>query len=58
MAPVRTFACDFSVFGKAFTLHSLDLAGILVLVALIVIYLVTISKDAHEYAEMDPMPKR
>ena len=58
VAPVRTFACDFSVFGKAVTLHSLDLAGILVLVALIVIYLVTISKDAHEYAEMDPMPKR
>lgn len=58
VAPVRTFAFDFSVFGKAVTLHSLDLAGILVLVALIVIYLITISKDAHEYAEMDPMPKR
>ena len=58
VAPVRTFACNFSIFGRAITLHALDIVGILVMVVLIVIYLVTISKDAREYSEMDPLPKR
>lgn len=56
--PISEFALTFFIFGREFTLASLDIVGIVVLVVLAVIYLTTIVKDGHDYAEMDPMPKR
>lgn len=56
--PISEFALTFFIFGREFTLASLDIVGIVVLVVLSVIYLTTIVKDGHDYAEMDPMPKR
>lgn len=50
------FTFIFSMFGKGMTLMSLDIFGILIFVALLLIYLGTVSKDAHDYAKMDPMP--
>ena len=48
----------FYIMGREFTLASLDYVGIIVFVVLLMIYMVTIVKDARDYAEMDPMPKR
>lgn len=47
-----------NLFGKKMTLMSLDIFGILVFIILLLIYLVTIAKDGHDYAEMDPMPEK
>ena len=56
--PISEFALTFFIFGREFTLASLDIVGIVVLLVLAVIYLTTIVKDGRGYAEMDPMPKR
>ena len=53
---ITQFTLVFYLFGKKMTLMSLDIFGILVFLTLLVIYLGTIAKDAHDYAEMDPMP--
>ena len=54
--PITEYSLVFTVFGNESDLAALDIVGILVLVVLAVIYLVTVAKDAHDYAEMDPMP--
>ena len=56
--PISEFALTFFIFGREFTLASLDIVGIVVLFVLAVIYLTTIVRDGRGYAEMDPMPKR
>ena len=56
--PISEFALTFFIFGREFTLASLDIVGIIVLLVLAVIYLTTIVKDGRGYAEMDPMPER
>lgn len=56
--PISEFALTFFIFGREFTLASLDIVGIIVLLVLAVIYLTTVVKDGRGYAEMDPMPKR
>ncbi len=55
--PLREFCTSINVFGKEIELHSLDVAGIVILAILLVIYFVTIISDAKGYAKMDPMPK-
>ncbi len=57
-APLREFSCSLNIQGCALELRSLDIAGLVILAALLVIYLVTIIKDAKEYARLDPMPER
>lgn len=56
--PISEFALTFFIFGREFTLASLDIVGIIVLLVLAVIYLTTVVKDGRGYAQMDPMPKR
>ncbi len=56
--PLRTFTAAVTVFGNELELKALDVAGIVILAALIIIYLVTVIKDAMWYAKMDPMPER
>jgi archaetidylinositol phosphate synthase len=58
VAPLREFRCSLNILGRALELRSLDIAGLVILAALLVIYLVTIIKDAKEYARLDPMPER
>ena len=53
---IARFSIVLFLFGKEMTLMSLDLFGIMVFITLMVIYLVTIAKDARDYAKMDPMP--
>ncbi len=56
--PLRSFTTAVTVFGNKLELKALDVAGIVILAALIIIYLVTVIKDAMWYAKMDPMPER
>lgn len=56
--PLQTFSVTWDVFGKSIAMSAIDLAGIVILAILIVIYLVTIINDAKGYAKIDPMPKR
>ena len=56
--PLREFEAVVRIFGKDIDLRALDVAGIVILALLLVIYLVTIISDAKGYAKMDPMPKR
>ena len=53
---IAHFKLVFYLFGEIMTLMSLDIFGILVFVVLLVIYLGTVSKDARDYAKIDPMP--
>lgn len=45
------------VFGKKFFIHALDYPGLMILAILVLIYIITICKDARYYAKIDPMPK-
>ena len=53
---IAQFSLSFFIFGRKMTLMSLDIFGIFIFCVLLVIYLTTIAKDSHDYAEMDPMP--
>lgn len=55
--PLSEFSRTYELFGRDIVFKTFDYAGVAVLVILSVIYLVTIFKDAAEYARRDPMPK-
>ena len=55
--PLRDFAVDIPLTAWAFTLNILDVIGLVILLALIVIYFVTITQDARYYAKIDPKHK-
>lgn len=50
---LRDFAVDIPLTAGAFTLNILDVIGLVILLALIVIYFVTIVQDARYYAKID-----
>lgn len=54
--PIREFAMNVHISGNNISLRALDLAGIVILVALVIIYICTILKDIHDYSLRDPMP--
>ncbi len=56
--PLREFEAVLRIFGKDIDLRALDVAGLVILALLVVIYLVTIISDAKGYAKIDPMPTR
>ncbi|MBR1539329.1 MAG: CDP-alcohol phosphatidyltransferase family protein [Bacteroidales bacterium] len=45
------------VLGKTIFVHALDYPGLVILAILVLIYFITIFKDARYYARIDPMPK-
>lgn len=55
--PLRTWALELPWFSSTLELHILDLVGAVILIALVVIYLVTILQDACYYARIDPKHK-
>lgn len=56
--PLQTFSVEVPwVAGGAVQLRILDFVGAIILLALIVIYLVTIGQDARYYAKIDPKHK-
>ena len=52
------FRTTFFFMGINVTLEPLDYFGILVFIVLAIIYLTTVIKDARDYAQKDPLPKR
>ena len=55
--PWRQFERVFTIFGKTIYAHALDYPGLAILVILLLIYVVTILKDAAYYSKIDPMPR-
>lgn len=56
--PLRTFSGQLRIFGETITYRALDVAGMVILLALAIIYVVTIISDAREYAKIDPLPTK
>lgn len=54
--PVREFAMNFHISGNDISFSALDLAGTLIFVVLVIIYICSILKDMHDYSLRDPMP--
>lgn len=45
-----------TIFGQEVRVHALDIPGLIILAILLLIYVVTISKDLRYYAKIDPLP--
>lgn len=55
---IREFHTSVHFLGRDVALTALDIAGLVILAVLTVIYLVTVIQDACGYAKADPMPER
>lgn len=55
--PLRTFVLELPWFSSTLELHILDLVGAVILIALTLIYIITIIQDARYYAKIDPKHK-
>lgn len=53
---VREFSTTVALGGKSVVMSALDLAASVILLVLILIYVVTVIKDARDYDKIDPMP--
>ncbi len=56
--PLREFSAHIRLFGKDLNLGVLDIAGIIIVIALLGAYFVSIFHDAKIYAKEEPLPKR
>ena len=56
--PLREFSHSFLLFGHEIVFRILDYVGVVVVAVLVVMYLVTVSKDMKGYAVADPLPKK
>ena len=56
VAPIREFSLPLNVSGKDIVLTALDAAAIFIFFVLVLIYIITVIKDAREYSRLDPMP--
>ena len=54
---IRTFSHTFMLWGHELTIRTMDYVAAFIFLALLLIYLTEIVKDAKEYARLDP-PKR
>ena len=54
---LREIVIEMPWFGGVLSLGLLDIIGVVILLALVVIYLVTIIQDARYYAKIDPKHK-
>lgn len=55
---IREFHTSMHFLGRKVALTALDIAGLVILAVLVLIYLVTVIQDARGYAKADPMPER
>lgn len=55
---IREFHTSMHILGREVALTALDIAGLVILAVLVLIYLVTVIQDARGYAKADPMPER
>lgn len=54
---LRTFFMEIPWMGGVFEMHILDIIGVVILLALIVIYFITLTQDARYYNKIDPKHK-
>ena len=52
------FSHDFTVLGHDFVFKAMDYVAVVILAVLVAIYLISVVKDAKEYAVMDPIHKK
>lgn len=52
--PLREYSRNIILFGHDFTIGAFDYIGAVIVAMLALVYVVTILKDLHEYARMDP----
>ena len=57
VSPLRDFSLEVPWVMGTPTIKILDVIGLVILLALVIIYFVTISQDARYYAKIDPKPK-
>ena len=55
---IREFHTSMHFLGREVALTALDIAGLVILAVLVLIYLVPVIQDARGYAKADPMPER
>ena len=55
IAPLREWAVCFYVFGMPIAFGAFDVAGLIILIVLVMIYLSNFYRDLKEYEEIDPM---
>ena len=56
--PIREFHASVTLFGRDIAVGSLDIAGLVILAVLTIIYINTVIKDTKGYSKIDPMPER
>lgn len=57
VTPIRDFAMNLYLFGKDVRLGAFDIVGMIIIVALTIIYLYDFFTDAKKYAKIDPLRK-
>ena len=55
--PIREFCTTVELLGRKIRLASLDIAGLVILAVLTIIYISAVISDAKGYSIMDPLPK-
>jgi phosphatidylglycerophosphate synthase len=58
IAPLREFSHSFTLCGKEFTFGALDYIGIVIVIALALMYITAVRNDIKGYAKIDPMPEQ
>ena len=56
--PLREFHTSIDIFNKHIKLGALDIAGLVILAVLAIIYINTVITDAKGYAKSDPLPQK
>ena len=56
--PLQDFSWSGKLFGHELTLRSFDVAGMVILAVLVLIYILTFISDAFYYARIDPLPRK
>lgn len=57
VSPIREFSACMALCGREFVFSALDIVALLILAILVLIYIVTVIKDARDYDRLDPMPQ-
>ncbi|MBR1927268.1 MAG: CDP-alcohol phosphatidyltransferase family protein [Bacteroidales bacterium] len=56
--PVKDFSSSVTLAGNEIEYAGMDVAGLVILVVMIIIYVGTVITDAKGYAKIDPLPKK
>ncbi len=54
---IREWSTELSFAGQSATLSAMDVAGLFISISLVIIYIVSLWRDAHYYSSIDPLKK-